>query len=90
MRYQHIFMNNCPRQNWDCSESMPCSDCYWDNNPSYRKTRFIQWFIFGLMILFSFMALVQHWNTQEKEIMSIDYCWDEAGNHYVAPDYHCR
>lgn len=84
-------MNNCPYQNWDCSSDIPCSDCYWNrNNSGLRKTRFMQWFIFGLVFVFSVMLLFKWWNYQEQQIMSVDYCWDELGEHYVAPNINCR
>lgn len=25
----------------------------------------------------------------DKERMSVEYCWDDKGQHYVAPDPHC-
>lgn len=83
-------MNRCPWQNWDCGEHMPCSDCYWPQNRVSKKVRFIQFFILGLAVVFSVMLLFKWFGYQDAKIMSIDYCWDELGQHYLAPDYRCQ
>ena len=82
-------MNKCKYQNWDCSEDMPCSDCYWRECTYNSKSQFIKIVLFGLFLVVTFVSLLMWWDYQEKQIMSIDYCWDEAGRHYVAPNYKC-
>lgn len=84
-------MSNCPYQNFYCDDDSLCADCYWDRGRRTTKSiRFIQFFIIGLVIIFSVLLLFKWSNYQEQQIMSIDYCWDELGNHYVAPNYNCR
>ena len=82
-------MNKCPWQNWDCDEHMPCSDCYWPQNRTSKRVRFIQWFILGLAIVFSVMLLFKYFAWSDARYMETEYCWDEDGNHYVAPNYNC-
>lgn len=58
------------------------------------KIKFIQKFILGLMlafsIIFGMVQLFKFWDRQDSKIMSVDYCWDDNGQHYVAPNPACR
>lgn len=55
-----------------------------------NKYSFLKWFLVIILILFTGMELVNFWEYQDKKLMSIEYCWDEVGNHYVAPNYNCK
>lgn len=46
-----------------------------------------------LLIVFvvSLAGLWLSWSAgQDAKLMSIQYCWDSAGNHFVAPNSACR
>lgn len=54
-----------------------------------RIVRFIQWFFFLLAIVFSIALLFTWFEWKDAQVMSIQYCWDSNGDHYVAPDERC-
>lgn len=59
-----------------------------------KKIKFIRVFILGLLIGYTIMSgiiqLFKLWDKQDAKIMSIEYCWDSNGEHYLSPDQRCR
>lgn len=58
-----------------------------------RKNRIKRRIIFVLQLIAVIVAvfMVVKWSAKRDEtFMKIAYCWDEAGEHYVAPNPNCR
>ena len=55
-----------------------------------NKYNIIQAVYLIAILAFVVVLLGKWWGYQEQQIMSVDYCWDENGQHYVAPDYRCQ
>ena len=59
-----------------------------------RKIRISKRIIIGVLItvavIIGFSMLFKYWDKQDAKIMSIQYCWDSSGEHYVAPNNNCR
>lgn len=43
-----------------------------------------------LPIIVACVLWIGYTNNLDQQRMQVEYCWDSAGNHYVAPSPYCR
>lgn len=45
--------------------------------------------IIATLLLGAMAAVILMSSRWDKALMSVDYCWDDTGTHYVIPDERC-
>ena len=43
----------------------------------------------GVVIIIGIVAFLRWSDKRDDKLMSIDYCWDVNGNHYISPNSNC-
>lgn len=55
-----------------------------------KRIKIAKWVV-GIAVVVGVVAGILYWSSKrDAQLMSINYCWDEQGEHYLAPNPACR